>query len=522
MYATIEPRLIALLNDGPSEPLNAYPRLDLPPLDHSILKPSNRISPLESSANIRNEKQSSVLAQQTGKLNKDVTESTTPQCVGEKGGLQAQSLHDRALGSSSPQSLRKILDSVTAGPQLLTSRRRQRTESNKDEFVQLPQPPKKQKATTQVVPPIIIGLFEPPPNAALFPPIASSSFHDSHGRNSLNTAPPNESKTLVASEARYRDIDRPTSDIKEERKSTLKARKKWTETETTQLLLGVQAHGVGNWTKILQDPAFHFDGRRAVDLKDRFRTCCPMELRGKVAQTSMSANQDESGILIDMQKGKPSLDLENDHNNSDSSVTDHKIYTPSGKSRAHRKKLEDLAELGIKEPFKRSRRRERRPFSEEEDRAILQGFQEFGPAWTRILNDPRFNLKTRRPTDLRDRLRNKYPDRYSLIEDNQKDIKEASNSVNKSENATTSSHNFTLPSLPHDLSMTKSSSQQALTGPIFKDHFLDLLGPSSVTDSADPLSFDWNDNVTSFPNNMGEMDISRILLDDTWSQRRFN
>jgi hypothetical protein len=236
----------------------------------------------------------------------------------------------------------------------------------------------------------------------------------------------------------------------------------------------------------------------------------------------MSSSQGGGGILTDMQKAKPNLDLENDHNNSDGSVTDHRMYSPSGKSRAHRKKLEDLAQLGIKEPFKRSRRRERRPFLEEEDRAILQGFQEFGPAWTRILNDPRFNLKTRRPTDLRDRLRNKYPDRYSIVEENQKDVKEASTSINQSENAPTTSQNLALPSLPHDLSMSKSSPQQALTGPIFKDHFLDLLGPSSVTDPPDPLSFDWNDNVTSFPNNMGEMDISRILLDDTWNQRRFN
>lgn len=522
MYATIEPRLIALLNDGPSEPLSAYPRLDLPPLDHSILKPSNRPSPLEPSTSIQNEKQSSAVAQQTVKLDKDAIERTKPQCGDEKGGLQAQSVHNRALGGSSPQSLRKILDNATASPQLQTSKRRQRTDSNKDEFVQLPQPPKKQKATKQVVPPIIIGLFEPPPNAALFPPISSSSFHDSHGRNSLNTATSNESKTPLASEARYRDIDRATSDVKEDRKSTLKSRKKWTEAETTQLLLGVQAHGVGNWTKILQDPAFHFDGRRAVDLKDRFRTCCPMELCRKSAQTSMFSSQREVGILTDMQMAKPDLDHENDQNNSDSSITDHKMHSPSGKSRAHRKKLEDLAKLGIKEPFKRSRRRERRPFSEEEDRAILQGFQDFGPAWTRILNDPRFDLKTRRPTDLRDRLRNKYPGRYSLVEENQKDVKEASTSVNQSENVPSSTQNLALPSLPYESSGSKSSSQQALTGPIFKDHFLDLLGSSSVTDAPDTLSFDWNDNVTSFPNNLGEMDISRILLDDTWNQKRFN
>ena len=522
MYATIEPRLIALLNDGPSEPLNAYPRLDLPPLDHTILTSSTRLSPLEPRPAIRNDKCSSIGTQQPTKREIDVRENTTTRGTAEKGVLQAHSVEGRSLGASSPQSLRKILDNVSPGPQLQTSKRRQRTDSNNDEFVQLPQPPKKQKATKQVVPPIIIGLFEPPPNAALFPPIASSSFHDSHGRNSLNTALPNESKNSIPSEGQRKNFDKITSDVKPNQKSTPKARRKWTEAETTRLLLGVQAHGVGNWTKILQDPEFSFDGRRAVDLKDRFRTCCPMELRGKAIRTESSSSKARDGTLTDMDKAKNNPDIENEQTNSDASVADYKIHSSSGKSRAHRKKLEDLAELGIKEPFKRSRRRERRPFSEEEDRAILQGFQEFGPAWTRILRDPRFDLKSRRPTDLRDRFRNKYPDKHSLVDENQKDVKEAPASVKPAENVLPSSQSHTLSSLPHDMSASKPQHQQAIASSIFRDHFLDLLGAPPVTDPPDPLSFDWADSVGTFPNSMGEMDISRILLDDTWNQRRFN
>ena len=55
----------------------------------------------------------------------------------------------------------------------------------------------------------------------------------------------------------------------------------WTEEETNNLLLGVHKHGVGRWSDILEDPSFSFNNRSGVDLKDRFRICCPDELRGK-------------------------------------------------------------------------------------------------------------------------------------------------------------------------------------------------------------------------------------------------
>src|SRR6187402_28203 len=82
------------------------------------------------------------------------------------------------------------------------------------------------------------------------------------------------------------------------------------------------------------------------------------------------------------------------------------------KSRAHRKKLDDLTQLGIEGPFRTSFRRERRAFSEEEDRAILEGYKAYGAAWSRMQRDPRLNLQSRQPTDLRDRFRNKFPDKF--------------------------------------------------------------------------------------------------------------
>ena len=168
MYATIEPRLIALLNDGPpSEPFVPYTRLDLPPLDNNILKSSGRPPPLEPDTNSRSVKRSALGAHQNVPYDRDTGKGSTGRVLDGNIAPQASSITGRALGDTSPQSLRKILEDVPDAPQSQSSKRKQRTDNSKDEYFQLPQPVKKQKAK-QVVPPIIIGLFEPPPIRLLY------------------------------------------------------------------------------------------------------------------------------------------------------------------------------------------------------------------------------------------------------------------------------------------------------------------------------------------------------------------
>jgi hypothetical protein len=302
-------------------------------------------------------------------------------------------------------------------------------------------------------------------------------------------------------------------------KYVTRTRKKWTEEETSQLLLGVQAHGVGNWTKILQDPQYRFDGRKPVDLKDRFRTCCPAELRGKAK--SVSATVGKVGHTPTL-----SVAAEDGLIESESSSADEKHGPAPNKGpqkcRSHRKNLDDLAELGIKEPFKKSGRRERKPFSNEEDQAILQGFQEYGTAWAQILKDPRFSLKGRRPRDLRDRLRNKYPEKYNQEEEVEQSVKEAANSIKQNSHAPLSSQTLPEFSVPQEtFTAPKSSAQISFSSAVIKDNFLELLEPPPVTDVPDALSFDWGFNMAPFPNAMGDMDLSRILLDDTWLPKKF-
>jgi hypothetical protein len=577
MYTTIEPRLIALLNnDAPSEPFTTSPSLELPPLhDPNILKASGRPLLLEPDASKRNGKPSSssqLAPQHTARI-----ASLDEENKGHKGNegkhKSGKGAAERTLGSSSPQSLRKILDDGHENTAPASSKKRPVPENSKDDFVQLPQPPKKQKAAKQVVPPIIIGLFEPPPQAALFPPIASSSFHDSHGRNSLNTVPP---KVKEVKETSRND----SSNEAEKKKATAKdnkkrkdvrARKKWTEEETNNLLLGVHKHGVGNWTDIIEDPAFSFNDRSGADLKDRFRTCCPAELRGKTLNSTQSSHRKATHVKSKSSLMSENILIEEDEVGVGFTSGDASSSKPH-KSRAHRKKLEDLAQLGIEGPFRKSHRRERRPFSEEEDREILEGYNIHGPGWTRIQRDPRFHLQSRQPTDLRDRFRNKFPEKFRAEDkgkENAAPTPAPSSSNFQSSDGRSSAHqsssNLQLLGQEADVRMKDNSSKEMSTlnsahvPPMlhtlssreglriqeiisseegtskapstsfqpqpslftFKDNF--NFSDQQTMDSSDNLpftqSFDWNGAITApFTGNIGEMDISRLLLDESWPE----
>ncbi|CDO68084.1 hypothetical protein BN946_scf184788.g15 [Trametes cinnabarina] len=144
-----------------------------------------------------------------------------------------------------------------------------------------------------------------------------------------------------------------------------KQRKKWTMEETQMLVAGCNKWGVGNWKSILNDPEFKFDGRSPVDLKDRFRTYYPDAYRQHYpnAKTHLSS------------KVRSAL--------------------PDGTS-----------------IFEKTRSKKRRPFTEEEDRALKAGYDKHGTVWATIVKDPIFQAQNRRSTDLRDRFRNAFPDLY--------------------------------------------------------------------------------------------------------------
>ncbi|KAJ7572661.1 hypothetical protein C8J56DRAFT_874906 [Mycena floridula] len=142
-------------------------------------------------------------------------------------------------------------------------------------------------------------------------------------------------------------------------------RKKWSEEETKMLVDGCQLHGVGNWKTILNDPNLRFDNRSPVDLKDRFRTYFPDA---------------------------------------------YKKHYPNAKTHLSskvRSTLPDGSSL-----FEKARSKKRRPFTEEEDRALKAGYEKHGTLWATIAKDPVFQDQNRRSTDLRDRFRNAFPELY--------------------------------------------------------------------------------------------------------------
>ncbi|KAK1825845.1 putative myb DNA-binding domain-protein [Podospora conica] len=337
----------------------------------------------------------------------------------------------------------------------MTNKKRHRAPTNKEDCVHLPQPLKKQKSTQQVMPPIIAALHEPPPNPQYPLPPISDTFGNFDNTDGLGLA------------AHHRDLSNSTEDLAgpglavslsdgehrnnsagsaKTKRRAAKPRRKWTDEETDALLLGVSRHGVGKWTNILDDPDFTFNNRTAADLKDRFRTCCPAELQDASTGGSRKKNTERShhtysqshhhfrNILTDPDTPNtppppPSAaDQETFHQYSyphSQPDSDSAPGKPQRKTRAHRKNLEDLKALGIDGPFKKARRRERRIFTPEDDKQILDGLEQYGPAWTKIQRDDRFNLKSRQPTDLRDRVRNKYPEIYSSIEKGHFNGKEA-------------------------------------------------------------------------------------------------
>jgi hypothetical protein len=62
--------------------------------------------------------------------------------------------------------------------------------------------------------------------------------------------------------------------------------------------------------------------------------------------------------------------------------------------------------------FEKTRSKKRRPFTEDEDRALKAGYEKHGTVWAAIVRDPIFQEQNRRSTDLRDRFRNAFPDLY--------------------------------------------------------------------------------------------------------------
>lgn len=262
----------------------------------------------------------------------------------------------------------------------------------------LPKLPVRNNAKRLRIPPTLSGLHQPPPDAGLLP--------------SINVEQP------VNPPPRFRDVEQPDetaftqsdaagSSYKTTEKGpysqhekgnsvkerTKRVRNKWTVEETEDLLKGVSRFGVGSWTRIWNCSDYHFNNRTALDLKDRFRICFPDHNK----KCSQSRSSSRSGDSI-------------------SSGTDGRQVPVRQAKRgppSERVAPSTLEKLGISEPFEGTKRRARHAYSKAEDDDLLKGFQKHGKAWTAIVDDPELKLSGRKPTDLRDRMRTRYPEEYA-------------------------------------------------------------------------------------------------------------
>lgn len=252
-------------------------------------------------------------------------------------------------------------------------------------------PTVKNGAKRMRIPPTLSGLHQPPPNAGLLPSISTEQPVRNNGRAIPQTSDgvATEISTTRAPEAGLQPKRSPKVTAKAT-SLTRSKRNKWEEEETTCLLKGVARFGMGNWTRILKCPDYQFKNRTAIDLKDRFRVCCPEEYRKSTSLKPAKIPEDAQSTTVPPQE--PSR--------------------VAASTRLERKSSVELRKIGIEEPFEKSKRRPRTGYTKEEDAALLKGFEIYGNSWASIQQDESLGLGSRQSTDLRDRFRTKYPERY--------------------------------------------------------------------------------------------------------------
>jgi hypothetical protein len=175
-----------------------------------------------------------------------------------------------------------------------------------------------------------------------------------------------------------------------------KAPRKWTDDETEHLFQGVVKHGLGKWKSILEDASFSFENRTAVDLKDRYRVCTsgPNKIRHVIeAQRAGEPLTPSSSSTINMRVSSEKM---TDGTEAHAGGSSPPPEAPSTK--------------------RTTGRRVRRAWTSDEDENLLKGVVKHGFQWTAIHDDKELDLSHRKATDLRDRIRNKFPEGYRNAE----------------------------------------------------------------------------------------------------------
>ncbi|KAH0157721.1 hypothetical protein KCU67_g7800, partial [Aureobasidium melanogenum] len=307
-------------------------------------------------------------------------------------GPDATRLARRSPHQSSATSLAAVLNDEDSPPRLgeYTSHRRDLDQA----VFTLPKLPAKRHAKRHRVPPVLQGLHQPPPDAGLLPSISTEEaqvFLSTSRSSKLATIPVSADD---ANPAVTQQEPRASAEATQEPSEKRSRRNIWTEQETNDLLAGVSRFGIGNWKKILLCSDYQFHKRTAVDLKDRFRVCRPDAYGGsRKTRKAKRVSSEEAATTETSKRPKP----------------------------AEKTPVESAAEVeaqpkqagSTEQTLWKAQRRPRRNFTDEEDEALLKGFREQGPSWVSICKDEVFREHGRTPTDLRDRLRTRFPEKYA-------------------------------------------------------------------------------------------------------------
>ncbi|KAI4195905.1 MAG: hypothetical protein LQ350_006889 [Teloschistes chrysophthalmus] len=279
-----------------------------------------------------------------------------------------------------------------------TPRKRQKKYDTKNmqDFVQLPKP--KVQGHDDKLPPflpisVLNQLNEPPPSAALFPPITPNATQLQHDRRvSIGSIADAQNNDYVESKENGEVGARDEGNGAAVKRVYVRKRTKWSEEETRNLARGVDRFGVGKWTKILNCSDYTFsEGRTPLDLKDRFRTI-----------TGNSPAQPPEG----------------------GSYEDLLGFTTTGQSR-------DAEQTSSKKEPQQPRRKPKHSWSTEEDEGLVKGYQKHGFCWKDISNDPKLPLGNRSGPQIRDRFRKRFPELYGEAPAPAKEIQNPPNASTK-------------------------------------------------------------------------------------------
>ena len=338
--------------DTSVDQIPTHPELWIPPLQDPFpeLSASARLPPLEPTARV-NTNVSGEVAKLTGRR-KALAEA-------------------KPIGEDESNELRPI-------QQQKPSRRKPKLHEQERiaDFVQLPKPKTKPKeAKPPPFQPVseINELHEPPPSAALFPPITPNDTNNHEHRRLSSLSPIIHAQVEEKNNSEGKKARRRTSNGPPPKRVYLRERVMWTEEETEYLARGVAMYGIGKWKKILHHPGFKFyEGRTYVDLKDRFRT----KYGGKASNIPdrLTQNTDLPALV--------------------SRPLSERSKNPGKNSKSNG----NLKRKGA--------------WSEAEDNALVVGYEKHGFSWAKIATDPNLTFNDRSGPQIRDRFRQLFPTSY--------------------------------------------------------------------------------------------------------------